>query len=427
MTLLTWTVNGHRIHGPSEFRASDKLKSRCCSEGGTVVFLLTKWFTKSPLTVHKVLEMEEKGEVDRLIHALSFKGADYEEVQWWATKALGKLGNAKAVEPLIAVLKEARNNPELTRARKAIVHSLRQLKDSRAVDVMLETLEEEDLDVRTDAAFYLNEFMEPRAIEKFIAMLNDIELDRVLPQFSLSITPERFLFLALVTGLGESGDPRAIEPLLKALLGEKLNHSDIFDSSEYIHAITEGQPLGELSPMNIKSLAETNRWPVFRALYALDPNLDQADTTKRAIPIYIDALGSANPRKQNTAIAILVALGYWDEASKDDTAIDGLISSVLRHGDLDPLLDLGDTGDPRAIKPLISHVKSPVMLGLNIGPGRVNIDGDQDGLNNRIESTLVAIGEPAVESLLSAVRQADSREVRRLLRNILSRIQSSLP
>jgi hypothetical protein len=100
----------------------------------------------------RILEVERN--VEGLINAIQY--AD-DNKPWWSTKeahkvrqsaaeALGQLGDVRAVEPLIAALKD----PELE-VRKAVIKSLGQLGDVRAVELSLATGWWEDADTATKA------------------------------------------------------------------------------------------------------------------------------------------------------------------------------------------------------------------------------------------------------------------------------------
>ncbi len=120
-----------------------------------------------------------------------------------AVRALGDLGDERAVEPLIAVLGTSREIP-LVWVREAVVRSLGQIGDARAVEPLIAELMDSDPGVRETAVVSLGEIGDARAVDPLITVLGD---------------PSHTLREAAVTSLGQIGDARAVEPLL-AILGD---------------------------------------------------------------------------------------------------------------------------------------------------------------------------------------------------------------
>jgi len=120
-----------------------------------------------------------------------------ESVRLSAADALGKLGDARAVEPLITALKDS----DVFVRRKAAM-ALGQLGDTRAVEPLLATLKESDDDYLFPAAYALSQFGDAHAIEPPIAALKENSED---------------VRLLAAHALGKLGDTRAVEPLGIAL------------------------------------------------------------------------------------------------------------------------------------------------------------------------------------------------------------------
>jgi len=71
---------------------------------------------------------------------------------------------------LIVVLQDQRKDPEV---RKNAAKALGKIKDPRAVEPLIATLKDKDSDVRWHAARALEKIQDPRAVEPLIATLKD--------------------------------------------------------------------------------------------------------------------------------------------------------------------------------------------------------------------------------------------------------------
>jgi len=135
-------------------------------------------------------KMKEKGDVNGLIKALSHENL---EIVKDAAAALGQIGDARAVEPLIASLKHFEVEFSLT--------TLKQIGEP-AVQPLISALKGDDADVRRYVAWTLGKIRDPRYVEPLIAALTDKEVK---------------VRHGAVNGLGMFGDPRAIEPLIATI------------------------------------------------------------------------------------------------------------------------------------------------------------------------------------------------------------------
>ncbi|MHB8958934.1 MAG: HEAT repeat domain-containing protein [Candidatus Limnocylindrales bacterium] len=127
--------------------------------------------------------------VEALIGAL---GDQAGEVRWAAVESLGEIGDHRATEPLIAMLKDGRMHA-------AAVAALGAIGDARAVEPLI-----------ADLDYVFQGWSAASALEA-IGEPSVIPLIAVLGSRSTSVRQE-----ASVT-LGRIGDPRAFEPLLDAL------------------------------------------------------------------------------------------------------------------------------------------------------------------------------------------------------------------
>lgn len=149
-----------------------------------------------------------------------------------AVKALGELGDARAVDPLIEVLKGDSDSG----IRESAAISLGMIKDERALVPLLEALQGEDEHARSGAANGLGWLGDPRSVDALNQALQDEFYEvRGLAAMSLgfikdpsSVDPlidalkdDRFeVRINAVVALGEIGDKKAIDPLVSALQDE---------------------------------------------------------------------------------------------------------------------------------------------------------------------------------------------------------------
>ncbi|OHB85418.1 MAG: hypothetical protein A3J73_07260 [Planctomycetes bacterium RIFCSPHIGHO2_02_FULL_38_41] len=155
-----------------------------------------------------------------------------ENVVGKAELALCKLGKP-AVEPLIAALKDA-NSP--SRVRYVAASALGRIGDIRALDTLIAALKDADSCVREGAALALSFLVDRRALEPLVAALKDVDdFVRINAAMALGEIKDRQALEPLVTALkdencivrmfaatalGEIRDDRAVEPLIVLLKGE---------------------------------------------------------------------------------------------------------------------------------------------------------------------------------------------------------------
>jgi HEAT repeat protein len=121
-------------------------------------------------------------------------------VRQLAARALGDIGDTRAVEPLIAAM---RGREDL---RAIAATALGQIDDIRAEEPLLAALKDGASNVRAAAARALGRLGDVAAVERLIAALKD---------------HESVVRGAAVEALGEIGDPRAVEPLIGCLKGRE--------------------------------------------------------------------------------------------------------------------------------------------------------------------------------------------------------------
>lgn len=138
---------------------------------------------------------------------VSSLGSQQEDKRCRAAEALGRLGDARAVEPLIAALRDY-DYDEDSELPSVAAEALSELADSRAVEPLIAALQSGDGSVRLQAARLLGMILDSRAIEPLIFALKD-RYDDVRDAAALA--------------LGRLREPRAVEPLV-AILGAGEHH-----------------------------------------------------------------------------------------------------------------------------------------------------------------------------------------------------------
>jgi HEAT repeat protein len=144
-----------------------------------------------------------------------------------AAKALGKIGDARAVEPLITVLKN-----HYPYVRKAAAEALGQIGDRGAIASLIATLKDSDKELREVTAVALGEIGDERAIEPLISTLKDnyheVRFAAAVSLVKIGMPAVEHLIAALkdayrdvrwsaAYALGQIGDVRAMKPLMAAL------------------------------------------------------------------------------------------------------------------------------------------------------------------------------------------------------------------
>ena len=90
-----------------------------------------------------------------------------EDILAWSAQVLGKIGDARAVEPLIRILRE-----EHECGRSLVAEALGEICDARAIEPLTQALEDEYVEVREKAASALAKIINAQASPKKIEKLN---------------------------------------------------------------------------------------------------------------------------------------------------------------------------------------------------------------------------------------------------------------
>ena len=130
---------------------------------------------------------------------LALKDEDF-KVRTYAAKALGMIGDTRAIEPLIGTF-EDRGDPiqPTIFTIEAVVEALLCMGEP-AIDPLLDALKNNNPSAREYAAYTLGKFGDPRATIPLLQLLPD-DVENVI--------------MTTLRALGKIADPRAVEPLLR--------------------------------------------------------------------------------------------------------------------------------------------------------------------------------------------------------------------
>ncbi len=172
-------------------------------------------------------ERKDLQSVDTLIKLLSNEDGD---LKIEAIEALAKIGDGKAVAPLVSILT---NSKEESRCRSAATHSLGLLKADRALSHIIAALKDKEPGIRSSAAEALGDIGNLQAVDDLINALNDdtasvrsraaVALGKMKASHALdsliqilndkdSVVCEKAIF-----ALSSLGDKRAINPIVGSL------------------------------------------------------------------------------------------------------------------------------------------------------------------------------------------------------------------
>jgi HEAT repeat protein len=244
-----------------------------------------------------VEKLKGKRDVKGLIKALGYQ-KDW-RVRRHAAEALDQLGDARAVEPLRAALKDP--DKDVRNAATAALHKMSLAKihdaaDARAVEPLVAALSDQNTEVSAAAGWGLVRIGAP-AVEPLIALLSD---------------QDKWVRWHAATALGQIGDARAVEPLSAAVKDTEYHVRDA--AAEALGQIRDA---GAVEPL-IAALEDNHQHYVVRQ-------------------------------------AAAKALGRIGDAR----AVEPLIAALKARDSRNAAAEaLGQIGDPRAVEPLVGALRS---------------------------------------------------------------------
>lgn len=407
-------------------------------KGKTVEELMTALKDKDSsvvaLAAQTLWEMGNKQGVEFLITSL-------QNEQWeLAQEALSKIGTI-AVEPLINICQ----NNDNSFIRASIASILGEINDKRASALLITLLNDPIWQVRAAASESLGRLKELSAVQKLITLLND----------------ENPVQIKAIQALGRIGDTGAVQPLIDCLKQEDIQARVILSLSEIgdNRAIQEIIPFFKSNDLEVRcnaaialgKMGEPQAIEVLITLLDEDNWFIQKNAAQSllkigqpAVPYLVKCLTHINkdvrilsvetlekmnwkPLNSTDVIDYYIAKGQWDKLFEiGHPAVDSLIKilmdkdkEVRRH----VILILNEIRDAKAVKPLIAALKYK--------------DTELETAN-----TLVRIGKPAIEPLVSAllyevpdiqrssgdilIKMADERTIDLLIASMVNQETSTL-
>jgi HEAT repeat protein len=227
-----------------------------------------------------------------------------------AAAALAKIGDDKAVRPLAAMLRDAAKHPQ---ARRAAADALTTLGDARVTPLLLDALQGHDTEGRILAFHVVGSLCDARAVPAAIAALRDADLN---------------VRLAAAEMLGQLREARAVEPLVDLLKREQRRSRD---------PIVEA--LGRIS--------DARAAPALVALLG-----DDDDGIREKAADALDAVGW-QPSDDTTRASYHLARQSWDDLSRmKAAAVPVLIAHLL---DFSGTLGFRTTISKESLK-LLQHI-----------------------------------------------------------------------
>lgn len=354
-----------------------------------------------------------------------------------AARALGKIGDPRALDALIACLREDTS----AEVRKSAVWALH-MGDVRSVMPLIEALHDRDEWVRFGATIVLAKIGSPavlplirttqrdrdprvRAIAaETLGRIGDV---RALEVLALGLKdPHENVWQQSAIALGRMADARAVRPLIHILLSPAVDlHTKAIKALGYIGDVRAVEPL-------IDQVYENgDRWVRLFAIEALGKISDL-----RSIEVLVDA--ALYDESQDVRIKAIVTLGELPyvlaqdalaviaeseetnlnchqtavfELGKrgDERAFDGLVDMLFHSPSTDTriyaALVLGEMGDTRAVTPLLSALSD-----------------DVPEVAGQVVRVLTRIGQDATEILVEALAQTESAAERRWLVRVLGEV-----
>lgn len=287
-------------------------------------------------------EIRDKRAVEPLVKTLN------DEIDWVqlnAASALGEIGDERAVEPLIAALKDKEFVPR-SRAAKA----LGKIKAPNAVESLIAALKDKDEGVRSSAAEALGNIGDTSAIKSLIKTLK--EKNRYVRENSVKALKkmgwkpgndtEKVYYLIAVEDWDELvkiGKP-AVDPLIKLLKCKGLYYQDYIGKASVVKALGE---IGDPRAVD----------PIIRASKDKDENIRKESEKalgKIKDPVAEEAI--VQYFKQNYMLDELVKIGK--------PAVETLIQFLehkCKYMRERAAKSLGEIKDARAVEPLIQLLK----------------------------------------------------------------------
>lgn len=366
-----------------------------------------------------VEKLKAKADIKGLSRALRYKKDT--EIRRSAARALGEIGDVRAVSPLVDAVRDARQSEDLgllRDARRALVKI-----GAPGVELLIGALKDTDRRVCHDAAEMLGEIGEERAVPHLAAVLIDSD--------------DYYMRERAVKALARIGDLRAVEPLVVAL-----NDREMTVRRAVVRALASMGDTRAVPPLiaalEVKDLRESAAWALGelvdpRAIDSLIATLkDETPSTRKVAAQALERIGA--PVQELLASALMTMDGEAQMIAVDvleslewqpDRGEAGAIYWIVKRK-WDKCIELGSP----AVSPLVATLKhgewearraaAEALERLNWQPDRSE-EGAAYWAAKQEWDRCVEIGSPAVEPL-SVALECDQWKVRQAAAEALGRI-----
>lgn len=244
--------------------------------------------------------------VEPLIKSLKYENWQSEftlltSVREFSAEALGIIGDENAIEPLIQAMNE--DDDEEVRWKSA--RALGQIRDDSAIDALIEALNSDSWRVRENAARSLGNIGDKKALQPLINTIDDKEW-RVRKVVAVS--------------LGKLADDKAIKPLLKTL-----NDDDADVQRKAIEAL---ERMGDAAFQPLMDLFENEKdWYIRTKAVEVLGNMGD----RRAVKPFLEVLSKKRKEDRNRFVRgrVIEALGKIGDVSATEALFKALDDETL--------------------------------------------------------------------------------------------------
>lgn len=298
-----------------------------------------------------VKKLEDQRNVEGLIRLLSYQFAPRDVNVKWQTEAekqaerirgdaaaaLGRIGDARAVDPLIGVILRDKNY--FIYERNKAMEGLANIRDARAVEPLIVALRHKNEDLHRPAIQALGKIGDTRAVKPLITIL------------TYKLFSYDYLYNDVVEALGLIGNAEAVEPLVDALDYDwrsiRNPYKSNFDDNSLRKKVVVA--LGKIGdPRAINPLA---------SFFIKDDYRDYRSVAEEALRML-----KWQPDNSESGAAYFVYKHEWGQCiTIGAPAVNPLISAIKNHftreNEIDVIKTLGKIGDVRAVEPLLTVLK----------------------------------------------------------------------
>ncbi|MCH7856527.1 MAG: HEAT repeat domain-containing protein [Gemmatimonadetes bacterium] len=353
-----------------------------------------------------------------------------------AAERLGRIGHSAAVLPLIAVLQDKSEDKQVKSVASV---ALREIRDPRAIEPLVEALGWDDAAIGQSVADTLAGFM-PQAVPALLDVLKSSKTD-----------DQRYWAVRI---LGASTDSETTGPLIAALQdrSEKVRSEAArslgrLRARAAIHPLTETLLRDPLAPVREEAARALGEIGDEQALEALKQALGELPYEVRAgaltamekmgdeaVPLFLQALDEDDERTRTQAATALERNGYVDtliERLADESGTTGgpsflVLLKVARAGVVESLiqaLSLPDLQVRVRVCQILGEVRCRSAVDVLSDAA---VDDSEWAVRARALEALIRIGDPQTQALWLRQLREDEENVRECILEAMSRLSPTV-